>query len=124
MHTVARFWGPSATAEELLDIGQSLNAVRWGIFRGLGKQANGFTCDVCMDSSRSAREIHAREMVSFISEFGECIRRARASGMSVKFDVAIEPEDRGSAAVYSFTFQPDVLLAISSAGVALEISIY
>jgi hypothetical protein len=103
----------------MLALGHAMNAVRDGVFTGLLPRGGGFTCDVCEDPSWAVQE---QAISSFVTEFGEGIRRARAAGMCVTVDVLIETEDMKSVGVKVVAFDPDLLLALGSAGVHLELS--
>jgi hypothetical protein len=122
MYSVAHFVGGSVARDEILAIGDAMNASRAGVFTGIRKQGDGFTCEVCTDG---AWAVHARAIREFISEFSEAIRRTLGNGMLVVIDVAIEPEDKKSMVAFvGLSLGPDLLSALGSAGVRLDISSY
>jgi hypothetical protein len=121
MITVIRFLSRSVPRDEMLAIGEAMNAVRPGVFTDLRPRGDGFSCSVCDDPAWS---VQVRAIRDFITELGACIHRARSAGLSVTIDILIETEDLASAAVKVFAFDPDLLSALGSAGIRLEISSY
>lgn len=122
MYTVVRFTIDHLKMNEIADIGVSMNALRQGIFTGIRKAGDGFSCEVCTDTSW---EVHVREILRFTSEFSEFIEKALRLGASVTIDAAVEPEDRESTGtVLVLACAPAFLEAIASRGLRMELSIY
>lgn len=118
MFTVVRFLGDSSLLPALADLGSDMNRVRPGVFNGLRKAGDGFSCDI---SSSDSWKDHAAEAITFIQQFRHIVSRAISLGAGVSFDVAVEPEDRGFRSVVL----DNVLLSVlAEAKVTLEVSVY
>jgi hypothetical protein len=89
MYTVVRFTTDHDHLVSVTDIGQRLNAVRPGSFRGIRKAGDGFSFDLC---DRDQWVHHHEAIISFVTVVGEIIREAVSLHIAVTADVAIEPE--------------------------------
>jgi hypothetical protein len=121
MYTLARFSSLTGSSEALLDIGAALNEVRAGTFSRLSRGGCWFSVDICKDSSWADHKV---ELMKFLSLFGRELERAQSKGVAVTIDVAVDPEDYRSATVFSLHQEPNILAAMSAAGVHFEVSIY
>lgn len=122
MYTVVRFAFNYLKKNEAAEIGMSMNALRPGIFTGIRKAGDGFSCEICADASW---EVHVREILRFVAEFDEFIQMALRLGASVTVDTAIEPEDRASAGpVLVLACAPAFLEVMASKGLTIELSLY
>lgn len=122
MYTVIRFTGSPECMETLIQIGTAMNAVRAGIYAGLRKAGDGFSCEVWEGPEWLE---HQHEILKFATEFGESIKAAIRGGAAVTVDVAVEPEDRESGgAVLILRCERDTMASLASCGVAFEVSIY
>ena len=122
MYTVIRFVGAPELLNALIEVGSAMNAVRTGIYTGVRKAGDGFCCEV---SSSPEWGEHQREILQFITDFGEFIKKAVQCGGSVTVDVAVEPEDRESGSlILVLRCEHELLAALASCGAAVEMSIY
>lgn len=122
MYTVIRFLATQERLQALTQVGQAMNAVREGIYTGLRKAGDGFCCDIWEGPEWHE---HQREILRFLTEFGESIHAAIRGGATVTVDVAVEPEDRESdGAVLVLRSERDLLASLVSCGAELEVSIY
>ena len=121
MYTVIRFTGGFEAREEVARIGLSMNSVRAGVFSGLRRRGDGFSCDLSSDKSWDAHVgVHR-----FFAEFDYFIKEALQIGAVVTVDVAIEPEDReASGSIFVSGCGPDLLATLASAGLRMEVSVY
>jgi hypothetical protein len=122
MYTIVRFTAGVEVMGTLTNLGRSMNSLRPGIFTGIRKQGDGFSCEVCTESSG---DIHVTEVLRFISEFSAIIEHAIHVGASVTVDIAVEPKDRlASGSVCVLGWSPTALSAIAAARVRIEVSVY
>jgi hypothetical protein len=122
MYTVMRFTAGPGMDEEIAAIGASMNSVRAGVFSGLRKRGDGFSCDV---SAEKGWDDHVRDIHRFVNEFSDILKRAILAGAAVTLDVAIEPEDKeSSGAVLVLACTQELLALLLSTGLRMEISVY
>ncbi|MBL9003860.1 MAG: hypothetical protein JNJ46_06420 [Myxococcales bacterium] len=122
MYTVIRFLGGLDRLPMLMKTGTEMNAIRNGIYTGLRKRGDGFSCEICSDKSW---QMHQTEILAFMGEFGSLIKQSVAAGASVTLDIAVEPEDiEEHRPILVLRHGSDLLSVLSSCGVALEVSIY
>ena len=122
MYTVIRFVAETIYLPMLMKIGTAMNAIRPGVYTGLRKAGDGFSCEICTGIGWAK---HHREILSFIADFSELINQSIRDGASVTVDIAVEPEDQKShRGVYAIHHDHKLLVALASCGAELEISIY
>lgn len=122
MYTVVRVTAGGSKVEELDTVGKSMNELRPGVYQGIRKAGDGFSCVVCEDEDWDR---HVRAISRFAGEFSVPLRRLVEVGASVTFDVAVEPEDReGRGPVLVLRGDVTLLEMLARTGIALEVSIY
>lgn len=121
MYSVVRFTTNADLVAKLAELGREMNSIRSGIFNGIRKRGDGFSCEVCSESSWAAHEV---QVIQFISDFQQIIARARLIGACVTLDVAIEPEDRGSTQTLVLSCKEELVSLLSLSGVRMELTIY
>jgi len=122
MYTVIRFLAGPDCLPMLIKLGTEMNAIRNGIYTGLRKRGDGFSCELCSDKSW---QTHQAKILAFVGDFGSMIKQSVAAGASVTLDIAVEPEDiEEHRPILVLRHSAELLSALSSCGVALEVSIY
>ena len=122
MYTVIRFLAGPDRLPMLIRLGTEMNAIRNGIYTGLRKRGDGFSCEICSDKSW---QVHQTEIIAFVGDFGSIIKQSVTAGASVTLDIAVEPEDiEEHRPILVLRHGVELLSALSSCGVALEVSIY
>jgi len=122
MYTVLRF-STSGSLEQLSQLGAELNAVAPGLYTGMDRVPNRFSCDV-ETSDGCDWGLHRDAILRFLRTCGCVIARARQQKISIQFDVAVEPEDYESANVTGLLVDTDLSRALSAHDVELGFSIY
>lgn len=120
MYTVARFLIDPKHLDELHEIGERMNTVHPGIYRGPRSRLDGMAVDVARGGTWLN---HSQSIASFVRKFSEQIQSARALGADVTIDVAAEPEDLVRAP-FVLRQEPALMQEIVNTGVALEVSVY
>jgi len=118
MFTVARFFSDPSLLPTLVELGAEMNRARPGVFSGLRKAGDGFSCDI---SASDSWQDHARDMLRFVNDFRDVVARAISLGAKVHFDVAVEPEDHGLRCV---VLDRVLLSTLAEAQVTFEVSVY
>jgi len=122
MYTVVRVTADGAKVGELDVVGKSMNELRPGVYQGIRRAGDGFSCEVCEDEDWDR---HVQAIFRFVGEFSMPLHRLVEVGASVTFDVAVEPEDReGRGPVLVLRGDVSLLEVLARGGMALEVSIY
>ena len=122
MYTVVRVTVDAAKVGELDIVGKSMNELRQGVYTGIRKAGDGFSCEVCTDEGWDR---HKEAISRFAHDFAVPLRRLVGIGASVIFDVAVEPEDRkGRGRVLVLRGDVPFLYMLACDGIGLEVSIY
>ncbi len=122
MYTTLRITTDAAHQDALLRLGEQMNRKRAGVFSGLRRAGDGFSCEI---SGSPSWEAHVQALHAFLRDFAETIAQARQLGAAVTVDVAIEPEDRSaSSAPLVLAVAPSLLVEMSALGLRLELSVY
>jgi len=122
MYTTLRITTDAAHQDALLRLGEQMNRKRAGVFSGLRRAGDGFSCEV---SSSPSWEAHVQAMHAFLRDFAETIAQARQLGAAVTVDVAIEPEDRSAnGAPLVLSAAPSLLAEMSALALRWELSVY
>lgn len=122
MYTVIRVTADGAKVGELDIVGESMNEVRPGVYKGIRNAGDGFSCEVCEDQDWDQ---HVQAISRFVGEFSMPLRRLVEVGAAVTFDVAVEPEDREvGGPVLVLRGDVTLLEMLARGGMALEVSIY
>lgn len=122
MYTVIRFVGESSCLPMLMKIGAAMNEIQPGVYSGLRKPRDGFSCEISSDADWGK---HSSAILAFITDFRELIKQSIAGGASVTIDIAVEPEDvEARRPIFVLHYEPNFMTALASCGAALEVSIY
>ena len=121
MHTVVRFRDEAGRQDRLEGLGEELNRVVADTFDGVDSVPGRFSCDISFCDSWVD---HKEDILGFLDECGAVVARAVELGMSVEFDVAIEPEDYENAVATWFTSDVDFLKRLAAEGVSLTFTVY
>lgn len=122
MYTVLRITTDAARREALQQLGEQMNLKRAGVFSGLRRAGDGFSCEV---SSSPSWEVHVQSLRAFLRDFAETIAHAQQMGAAVTVDVAIEPEDRSASSTpFVLAVSPALLTEMSALGLRWELSVY
>lgn len=121
MYTVARFSCQREDIKLAIEIGEMMNLIESGIYRGIRRKADGFACDVSESLEWSSQK---DAMTSFMRRFERPIGQAIQKGISVSFDVAVGAEDRVERILTSLWIDVEFMTSLVKNGVDLEVSIY
>jgi hypothetical protein len=122
MYTTLRITTDAARQDALLQLGEQMNLKRAGVFSGLRRAGDGFSCEV---SSSPSWEAHLQSLRTFLHDFAETIAQACQLGAAVTVDVAIEPEDRSAnGAPLVLSVAPSLLAEMAALGLRWELSVY
>ena len=122
MYTTLRLTTNAAHRNTLRQLGEQMNLKRAGVFSGLRRAGDGFSCEV---SSSPSWEAHVQALRAFLRDFAETIAQARQMGAAVTVDVAIEPEDRSAnGAPLVLSVAPSLLAEMAALGLRWELSVY
>ena len=122
MYTVLRITTDAARREALLQLGEQMNQKRAGVFSGLRRAGDGFSCEV---SSSPSWDAHVQSLHGFLRDFAETIAHAQQMGAAVTVDVAIEPEDHSASGTpFVLGVSPSLLTEMSALGLRWELSVY
>lgn len=122
MYTTLRITTNAARQDALRQLGEQMNLKRAGVFSGLRRAGDGFSCEV---SSSPSWDAHVQALHGFLRDFAETIAQARQLGAAVTVDVAIEPEDRSAnGAPLVLSVAPSLLAEMAALGLRWELSVY
>jgi hypothetical protein len=106
----------------LMKIGTAINEIRPGVYSGPRKPGDGFFCEISSDTGWGK---HHAAIIAFITDFRELIKQSVEGGASVTIDIAVEPEDvEARRPIFVLHYEHNLLAALASCGVELEVSIY
>lgn len=120
MYTVVRFSHP-ASAEPLHTFAQQLDLAAPGLFTGMDRVPNRFSCTV---ASGGDWEVHRRAVLELFSGHHALLEAAAGSGISVCIDVAIDPEDYASRLFAQVGVDPELAEWLVRSGVSLLFTVY
>ena len=67
---------------------------------------------------------HTQAMLAFLDRAATIIMRARACGVLVQFDVAVEPEDYENRNITTFVVDVELMQRLAAQGVVLAFTLY
>jgi hypothetical protein len=108
MYTVFRATTDNLNFDFLNQIGFEMNNIRAGVYNGLLKTKNGFSCEV---STSDFWPDHTTQIIKFISIFGDIITILKRNKYVVTFDILVEPEDFREERIALFLFHEQEFLA-------------
>ena len=121
MYTVVRFEAAKKHARLLQALGGSLNRIQKNTFEGLDKVPGRFSCSVCDDKTWVK---HVAKINRFVTRFSSVIRKARRNGVSVEFDIAIEPEDIGNRSYLVAELPAELIRTLAQAKIKITFTYY
>jgi hypothetical protein len=120
MYTIIRFTAAKEMVDRLATIGADMNKVRAGMFAGIRKAGDGFTCDVSRSHDWAE---HMSGIEEFVQQFERTIELVVELGGRVTVDVAVDPED--ITGIYrSIDFDDALLKTLVAHRLVLEITVY
>src|SRR5687767_10910142 len=119
MYTVLRFEHPGLTLAEVTDVGHQINHIIEGLFDGVDKVENRFSCSI---SSRSDPDEHVDEIVAKVRRVQPLLNQLVAQKWEFEIDVALEGESEN--AYDTFSFPADFLGVLASVNCRLTITQY
>ena len=121
MFTVVRFSSPREAKATMASIGRKINEFIPGKFVDSDLGDGGFSVSIC---EMPDWHNHQSEIELFLESCGKIFLEAASSGLSVSFDVAIEPEDLVDKPLVSCFCDFEFLARLSDFKVSLEFSFY
>jgi hypothetical protein len=101
-------------------IGTEMNRIKPGVFTGMRRRGDGFTCEI----STSPNFVdHERAALGFVQQFASHLGQARSVGATVTMDMALDFADFKKP-IEGVHFGPELLRALGGEQVSLEVTVY
>lgn len=120
MYTVIRF-SDKTERNNLESLGEKLNRCLPGLFTGLDRVPNRFSCSVC---SEDDWESHSRAISAVLTRCSEPIKEAISVQMELSIDVAIAREDYVDSMLTELVLDTKLTGLLSQCRTAFVVSIY
>jgi hypothetical protein len=119
MYTVLRFDHPNLSPAEITDVGHQINHIIEGLFDGVDKVENRFSCSI---SSNSDPDEHVDEIVAKVTRVQPLLSQLAPRKWEFEIDVALDSELEH--AYDTLSFPADFLGMLASVNCCLTITQY
>ena len=119
MYTVLRFEHPGLSPAAIADVGRQIDGIIEGLFDGVDKVENRFSCSISSDSDPDE---HVDEIVAKVTRLQPLLSQLAPKRWAFEIDVALDSESEH--AYDTFSFPADFLGMLASVNCCLTITRY
>jgi len=122
MYSVFRVTHENISLPLIDKIGNEMNLLKEGVYKGIRKAKDGFACEI---SEASLWKEHIQEIIAFLHLFRNQITELEKNNYEIVVDVAIELTDFSNDGIGLFLFHDiDFIKVLEQSKVNYEISLY